>query len=146
MYKIVLFIFIALTFTHCAKNDRISELRIRYMAEHIDFATSLECDEIFEVGLKVVTEKKTLKKLSKIMNELVDTCDNLIDARISCLVVYSDNSSDTLCLGYKWGSRLNGKPICDNEAIFELVRDIIYPDEFLAIYMMKRENGGVVIR
>jgi len=146
MRKIVLFIFIVFTFTLCTNNTNVKELKITYMDEYINTATSLECNEVFGfvTEKKVVTGKKTLKKISKIMSELVDTCNNSIDARISCLVIYGNNSSDTLCLGARWGARLNGKPICDNKELFKLMRELIYPDDFLAI-RTKYNKENVII-
>jgi len=127
--KKIYILFVIFFISGCQETPTVKDIRIAYINTHIDLPHSLDCWSLFSIDTIFLSQirikdPKITKPIYSIVESLkVDTTCQNVDVRITCLIRYNnDRIADTLCLGEKWGTVLNGVYVYDNEKLSKLIK------------------------
>ncbi|WP_409416554.1 hypothetical protein [Flavobacterium sp. PS2] len=123
MKKIIFIIAIFLNLGCNINEKKITEILIKKVNLNIDTAVRVNCaefDSSFKGLVKAykIRDQKKIKKLDSIMNSMHKSgkIEN-IDTRKKIIILYSDNSKETLCVD-RFGVMLNGNSMkIDNQSL-----------------------------
>nr|WP_315247347.1 hypothetical protein [uncultured Flavobacterium sp.] len=123
MKKVIFIIAIFLNLGCNISEKKITQIWIKKVNLDIDTAVRINCaefDSSFKGLVKVykIKDQKKIKKLDSIMNTMCksDKIENL-DTRKKIIILYSDNSKETLCVD-RFGVMLNGNSMkIDNQSL-----------------------------
>ena len=133
------FLFVSLLWFSCTNNDQIERINIDYMHWSTTTMFTIDCgyfDIIFSdhVGKKEFTDRSLLRSIENELASLekrnnLTRLDTLkIDIRIKSHIHYRSGRTDTLCLGLISYTVLNDQIMSDNNNLFGIFRNELYPD------------------
>jgi hypothetical protein len=125
------------------KKENIDVLEVYYMAPRINTPADYSCEMISkdflkdEINHKKVTKKEIVEPFMKMFNNYKvsdDTTD--INVRIKVLV-YHNNTIDTLCLGEHFNTYKNGTKMIDNSKLLAYIKKVIDYDNTVPFFVRK---------
>lgn len=116
-----------------SSEDSLDSVHVYYFKGYFESPASGECksivvnnEEYTSVADTVITDRKVLRAIDSCLKAMNTPLNNKrIDARLRCVLNYSNSKTETLCLGEKIGISFRGEVYKNN----------------LLIYLIKRHSG-----